>query len=137
MDASKEILLIDDDEVEFMKVSRAFSKLGIKNKLRHKLDGAIAKSFLEDSEELPGLILLDLNMPNMNGFEFLDFIKNDERLKVIPIVILTTSDNDRDKLESFKHSVAGYMVKPIRLEEYEKTIKTIREYWNQSKISHD
>ena len=75
-------------------------------------------------------------MPNMNGFEFLEFIKADDRLKIIPIVILTTSNNDQDKVKSYKHSVAGYMVKPIRLEEYEKVIETIKQYWSISKLAN-
>lgn len=137
MNPHKNILLVDDDSVEHMKVSRAFKKLEIPNPLITKNDGLEAKEYLEKSDELPGLILLDLNMPNMNGFEFLEFIKADERLKVIPIVVLTTSNNDQDKVESYKHSVAGYMVKPIRLEEYEKVIKTIKQYWSTSKLANN
>lgn len=137
MNPLKNILLIDDDPVEYMKVSRAFKKLEIPNQLLHKSDGLEAKKWLEECAELPGLILLDLNMPNMNGFEFLTFVKSDERLKIIPIVVLTTSNNEKDKVESYKQSVAGYMVKPIRLEEYEKVISTIKDYWTTSKIGHE
>jgi CheY-like chemotaxis protein len=137
MNPLKNILLIDDDPVEYMKVSRAFKKLEIPNQLLHKSDGLEAKKWLEECAELPGLILLDLNMPNMNGFEFLTFVKSDERLKIIPIVVLTTSNNEKDKVESYKQSVAGYMVKPIRLEEYEKVIATIKDYWTTSKIGHE
>ncbi len=136
MEPYKSILLVDDDHVEQLKVARAFSKLGITNPLVYKQDGLKAKEYLEQTEDLPGVILLDLNMPNMNGHEFLAFIKSDERLKVIPVVILTTSNNERDRLESFKYSVAGYMVKPIRLEEYEEVIDTIKHYWATSKIGH-
>lgn len=136
MNPLKNILLVDDDPVEYMKVSRAFKKLDISNPLIHKNDGAEAKEYLEDCGELPGVILLDLNMPNMNGFEFLTYIKSDDRLKIIPIVVLTTSNNDKDKVESYKQSVAGYMVKPIRLEDYERVISTIKEYWSTSKLGH-
>lgn len=135
MDSQKNILLVDDDEVEYMKVSRAFAKLKITNALLHKKDGLEAKDYLSNCDELPGLILLDLNMPNMNGFEFLEYIKSDEDLKMIPIVVLTTSNNDKDKVDSYKHSVAGYMVKPIRLEEYEKVIEIIKQYWSTSKLA--
>ncbi len=137
MNPIKNILLVDDDPVEYMKVSRAFKKLAIPNTLIHKSDGLEAKKYLEETVELPGVILLDLNMPNMNGFEFLTFIKADDRLKVIPIVVLTTSNNEKDKIESYKKSVAGYMVKPIRLEEYEKVIETIKNYWSTSKLGHE
>lgn len=137
MNPHKNILLVDDDTVEHMKVSRAFKKLDIPNPLISKHDGLEAKAYLEETDDLPGLILLDLNMPNMNGFEFLSFIKADDRLKVIPIVVLTTSNNDQDKVESYKHSVAGYMVKPIRLEEYEKVIETIKQYWSTSKLANN
>lgn len=136
MNAHKNILFIDNDAVEHMKVSRAFKKLDIVNPLISKNDGLEAKEYLETTKELPGLILLDLNMPNMNGFEFLKFIKADERLKIIPIVILTTSNNDKDKVESYKHSVAGYMVKPIRLDEYERVIEIIKQYWSTSKLAN-
>ena len=137
MNPHKSILLVDDDQVEHMKVSRAFKKLNIQNPLIYKNDGLMAKEYLEQTEELPSLILLDLNMPNMNGLEFLEFIKADKRLKIIPIVILTTSNNDKDKVESYKYSVAGYMVKPIRLEAYEKVIETIKQYWSTSKLANN
>ena len=137
MNPHKSILLVDDDQVEHMKVSRAFKKLNIQNPLIYKNDGLMAKEYLEQTEELPSLILLDLNMPNMNGLEFLEFIKADNRLKIIPIVILTTSNNDKDKVESYKYSVAGYMVKPIRLEAYEKVIETIKQYWSTSKLANN
>lgn len=137
MNPLKNILLVDDDPIEYMKVSRSFKKLKIPNTLIHKTDGLEAKKYLEETTELPGVILLDLNMPNMNGFEFLSFIKADERLKIIPIVVLTTSNNEKDKVESYKQSVAGYMVKPIRLEEYEKVIETIKDYWSTSKLGHE
>jgi len=136
MDALKDILLIDDDEIEFMKVSRAFAKLGIKNSLRHKVNGLDAKKYLEETIDLPGLILLDLNMPKMNGIEFLEFIKGNDRLKKIPVVVLTTSNNEQDRMDSFNHSVAGYMIKPIRLEEYERVLDIVKNYWSQSKIGH-
>jgi len=137
MNVNKNILLVDDDTVEHMKVSRAFKKLNITNPLIHKEDGLKAKEYLESVDELPGLILLDLNMPNMNGLEFLECVKADDRLKVIPIVVLTTSNNDKDRVASYKHSVAGYMVKPIRLEEYERVIETIKQYWSTSKIAEN
>ena len=106
MRSSKPIMLIEDDTVDAMTVERAFKELKVKNELVHKIDGEDAMEFLGDqNNEKPCIILLDLNMPRMNGIEFLKIVKSDDNLKSIPIVILTTSKSEQDKVESFRLSV--------------------------------
>ena len=113
---TKPILLIEDDDVDVLSLQRAFRELEISNELICRKNGEEAIEYLnpEDSD-LPGLILLDLNMPRMNGIEFLTHIKNKDRLKVIPVVVLTTSSNRTDIEKSYDLQVAGYMIKPIDL----------------------
>jgi CheY-like chemotaxis protein len=88
----------------------------------------------DEKNEKPCIILLDLNMPRMNGIEFLKIAKQDELLKMIPVVILTTSKEDRDKVESFKLSIAGYMIKPVDYQQFVEVIKTINIYWTLSEL---
>ena len=80
------------------------------------------------------IILLDLNMPRMNGIEFLKVIKEDEVLKIIPVIVLTTSKEEQDRLESYKLSVAGYMLKPVNYLQFVDTMRTIDLYWTLSKL---
>jgi DNA-binding response OmpR family regulator len=82
----------------------------------------------------PCLILLELNMPKMNGIEFLKIAKADDELKKIPVVVLTTSKNDEDKVETFELSVAGYMVKPTDYRKFMETIRAIDLYWTLSEL---
>ena len=77
----------------------------------------------------PDLILLDLNMPGMGGKEFLKQIKNDENLKEFPVVILTTSEAERDIIESYKLQASGYVHKPVALDEFKQVMERIEEYW--------
>lgn len=90
-----------------------------------------------DSEKAqrPGIILLDLNMPVMNGIEFLKVIKADQDLKRIPVIVLTTSKADEDRLESFNLNVAGYIIKPVEFEKFVEAVKLIDLYWTLSELS--
>ena len=91
--------------------------------------------FLKNSEnEKPGIILLDLNMPKMNGVEFLKIAKKDDNLKKIPVVVLTTSKEEQDKVDSFNLGVAGYMVKPVDYRKFVEVVKTIDLYWTLSEL---
>ena len=80
-------------------------------------------------ENLPCLIILDLNMPRMNGFEFLKEVKKDEKLCMIPVVVLTTSDNHRDIIDSYTLGCAGYIIKPIDYTIFVENIKALKNYW--------
>ncbi len=133
---SKPILLVEDDSVDVMTVERALKDLSITNPLIHTANGEEALEHLRsnDDGQLPCIILLDLNMPKMNGIEFLGAIKNDEKLKRIPVVVLTTSKDDQDVVESFEFSVAGYMIKEIDYKNFVEIIRTVNLYWTLSEL---
>ncbi|MDY7013110.1 MAG: response regulator [Cyanobacteriota bacterium] len=136
------ILLVDDDEVDVMTVKRAFRK----NKLEHQL--WVASNGLEALELLRGtqaaanpplpscnrLILLDLNMPKMGGIEFLQEMRADKTIKATPVVILTTSNEDKDKVSAYNFNVAGYLIKPVTFDKFVETIATLNQYWLASEI---
>ena len=132
---SKPILLVEDDKVDAMTVKRALEDLRVTNALVHLINGEEALEYLRsEGNEEPCVILLDLNMPRMNGIEFLEIIKADKTLKKIPIVVLTTSGNEKDIIESFKFNVAGYIVKPADYEKFVRAIRIITEYWTLSEL---
>lgn len=135
MKKEKLILLIEDDTVDVMTVRRAIRELKISNPLKVVGNGEEALAYLHDStQEIPGIILLDLNMPRMSGIEFLQVAKNDSSLKRIPVVVLTTSQEQQDKVESFKLSVAGYMTKPVDYTKFVEIIHAIHSYWTISEL---
>ncbi|NTW49516.1 MAG: response regulator, partial [Chlorobiales bacterium] len=82
--------------------------------------------------EKPAIILLDINMPKMNGIEFMRVVKADPQLKLIPIVVLTTSREDQDRIESFDLGAAGYMIKPVDYIQFVETVRAIDVYWTIS-----
>jgi len=127
------ILLVEDDKVDAMTVTRAMREIHVVNPLIVVGNGAEALDYLRDSENLrPALILLDLNMPKMNGLEFLKEVRADKNLHDLAILVLTTSQEDRDRVASFKPHVAGYMIKPVDYKQFLETMRTIREYWHLS-----
>ncbi|MFA5016204.1 MAG: response regulator [Methylobacter sp.] len=129
----KAILLVEDDQVDAMTVRRALKELHVANRLEHVENGEEALAYLRDSEkERPCLILLDINMPVMNGIEFLQAVKAAPGLKRIPVVALTTSDEQKDKVETFELGVAGYMRKPVDYQQFVEIIRTIDAYWTLS-----
>jgi CheY-like chemotaxis protein len=129
------ILLVEDDRVDVMTVERALKDVEVTNQLVCTGNGEEALEYLKtENNKKPCLILLDLNMPKMNGIEFLEIVKSDKVLRRIPVVVLTTSDNERDVIESFELGVAGYMVKPPDYKEFVQAIRTINLYWNLSKL---
>ncbi|OGC10415.1 two-component system response regulator [candidate division KSB1 bacterium RBG_16_48_16] len=135
MHNDKSILLVEDDRVDAMTVRRAFSDLKVTNKLVAVGNGEEALVFLQNgNNDKPCLILLDINMPKMNGIEFLKIAKNDHGIKSIPVVILTTSQEERDRMEGFSNGVAGYMIKPVDYLQFVETMRTIQMYWTLSEI---
>jgi len=135
MQSSKPILLVEDDDVDVMTVQRAFKDLKITNQLVNTANGEEALEYLKDeSNKKPCVILLDLNMPKMNGIEFLKIVKADEALKKIPVVVLTTSSQQQDIVESFKLSAAGYIVKSVDYAKFAKAISAINLYWTLSEL---
>ena len=135
MRSSKPILLVEDDNIDAMTVKRALKDLRVPNPLVHQVNGEEALKYLRNnSDRLPCVILLDLNMPKMNGVEFLKAVKTDVNLRQIPVVVLTTSKEDRDKVETFQFSVAGYIVKPTDYTKFVDAIKTVDLYWTLSEL---
>jgi len=128
-------LLVEDDDVDVMTVKRAFNDLKVTNQLVSTGNGEEALEYLRgQSNTKPGVILLDLNMPKMNGIEFLKTVKTDEALKKIPVVVLTTSGAEQDVAESFNLGVAGYMVKSVDYVKFVDIIRTIDMYWSLSEL---
>lgn len=129
------ILLVEDDEVDVMNVRRAFKKGHINNSLYTASNGIEALAMLRNNEHsamLPcerRLVLLDLNMPKMNGIEFLTELRADPSLKQIPVVILTTSNEDRDRVSAYDLNVAGYLLKPVLFATFVETMTTLNQYW--------
>jgi CheY-like chemotaxis protein len=132
----KPILLVDDDRVDVMTTKRALKDIHVTNPVYTAGNGEEALELLRDEKtDKPGIILLDLNMPRMNGVEFLRVIKNDASLKRIPVVVLTTSKEEEDKVESFSLGVAGYMIKPVDYIKFVEIIRTINLYWTLSELT--
>jgi CheY-like chemotaxis protein len=132
---SKPILLVEDDRVDAMTIKRALKELNITNLLVHTLNGEEAVNHLRnESNESPCIILLDLNMPKMNGIEFLKIIKANDEFKKIPVVVVTTSHEAQDIVESFKLSAAGYISKSTDYKKFVDAIKTVNLYWTLSEL---
>lgn len=131
---SLNILLIEDDAIEVMKFNRVLSTLNFKHKIIEANNGEEALAILEKKEIIPDIIILDLNMPRINGIEFLRILKADSYLKYIPAIILTTSNNHRDVLECYKIGIAGYVLKPLKYEDYLDRIKKTLEYWSTNEL---
>jgi CheY-like chemotaxis protein len=130
-DHSLNILLVDDDEVDVMTVKRAFAKANIVNKVFVATDGIEALQLLR-ADGVPSsrrLVLLDLNMPRMNGIEFLREIRSDPALQVLTVVVLTTSNEDRDRVEAYQLNVAGYLLKPVTFHSFADVMATLNKYW--------
>ena len=128
------ILLIEDDMIEVMKFNRTISKLGHPHKIIEAKNGEEALDFLYKKDRLPDIILLDLNMPKINGIEFLTALKQDNELRYIPTIILTTSNNRRDVLECYKIGIAGYIIKPLKFDDYVELIKRALDYWSCNEL---
>lgn len=131
-----EILLIEDDEVDVMTVQRLFKKNHVVNPLYVAENGLEALAMLREpnfqsvaafTEHL--LILLDLNMPKMNGLEFLTELRSDSNLKKIPVIVFLTSNEERHRIETYHLNIAGYISKPISFSELTQLMKTLNKHW--------
>ncbi len=134
MSRNLNILLIEDDMIEVMKLNRVKSSLQLNHNIIEASNGEDALTALEQKDNLPDIILLDLNMPKINGLEFLHILKNDDKLKYIPTIILTTSNNQRDLLECYKLGIAGYVLKPLKYEDYVSKIEKLFAYWSVNEL---
>ena len=128
-----EILLIEDNPGDARLTMEAMRESRIFNRLSVATDGASAIEFLESREKhgepLPDLILLDLNLPKLNGREVLERIKTHEEWKVIPVVVLTTSSSEKDIVESYALHVNCYITKPLGFESFMEVVKHIEDFW--------
>lgn len=130
------ILLVEDDEVDVMNVKRAFKKYKITNPLYIAGNGLEALDMLRSHHGKPPkvpvsrrLILLDINMPKMNGLEFLHELRKDAELKRTPVIVMTTSDEDRDRIEAYNLNVAGYILKPVTFANFAEVMVALNKYW--------
>jgi response regulator RpfG family c-di-GMP phosphodiesterase len=128
------ILLIEDDTIEVMKFNRVLSTININQKVVEANNGEEALTILKVKEFIPDIIVLDLNMPKMNGIEFISILKADEYLKYIPAIILTTSNNRKDVMECYRIGIAGYVLKPLKYKDYESLITRLVEYWRCNEL---
>lgn len=129
-----DILLIEDDTIEVMKLQRTLSKLQLKHNIVKANNGEEALDILRSGEKSPDIILLDLNMPRMSGIEFLEILKADDVLKYLPTIILTTSENRADLLKCYQIGIAGYVIKPLKYEDYESKLNKVLEYWDINQL---
>jgi CheY-like chemotaxis protein len=130
------ILLVDDDDLDIMNVRRAFKKANITHPIFVAENGLAALALLR-SGAMPAarrLILLDINMPKMNGIEFLRELRKDPELSKSCVVVLTTSNEDRDRIEAYQLNVAGYLLKPVTSHSFVEAMITLNQYWTQMEM---
>jgi CheY-like chemotaxis protein len=130
------ILLVEDDELDVMNVKRAFKKNNVVNPLYTAGNGLEALEMLR-GDAMPNdrrLILLDLNMPKMGGIEFLKELRNDPDLRATTVVVLTTSDEERDKVKAYDLNVAGYILKPVTLAAFIEIMAALNKYWSVNEL---
>lgn len=135
------VLLVEDDEVDVMNVKRAFKKNQIASPLYVAANGVEALEMLRgESSQLPTVplyrcvIVLDLNMPKMGGLEFLQELRQDSKLKFLPVVVLTTSDQQEDRRQAYAYNVAGYLVKPVTFTAFSNLIAVLNQYWTLNEM---
>ncbi|MCK5741974.1 MAG: response regulator [Chlorobi bacterium] len=135
MKSRRPIMIVEDDKIDVMTIKRALKEIKVSNKIIHRENGEDALAYLTDSNnEMPCIVLLDLNMPRMNGIEFLEKRKDIDSLKIIPVVVLTTSKEEKDRLSSFQYGIAGYMIKPVDYIQFIDVMRTIDLYWTLSEL---
>lgn len=126
------ILLIEDDEIERMKFIRVCSNKGFHTVIEAN-NGERALEILQ-KKDLPDFIILDLNMPKMNGIEFLKMLKSKKTFKFIPIVVMSTSNNYNDIKKCYEVGISGYMIKPLHYKDYKEKITALLNYWENNEL---
>lgn len=131
MNSLVSVLLVEDDEVDIMNVQRAFKKNNITNMLHIARNGIEALDIYKNKEVLPipKVILLDINMPKMGGIEFLQEVRKDPILKSLSVFVMTTSNEESDKVAAYNLNVAGYILKPLSFESFVSAVATLNHYW--------
>ncbi len=134
------ILLVEDDRVDVMNVQRSFKKANITNPLFIANNGLEALEILRNESaliQMPSfrrLVLLDLNMPKMGGIDFLRALRADSKLKATTVIVLTTSNQERDRIEAFNFNVAGYILKPVTFASFAEVMAALNRYWTLCEI---
>ncbi|MGD1953102.1 MAG: response regulator [Leptolyngbyaceae cyanobacterium] len=132
-DKSINILLVEDDAVDVMTVQRAFKKSNVSNPLHIAGNGLEALDLLRSPEgpfaNSRCVILLDLNMPKMNGIEFLRELRQDPNFHQTPVIVLTTSDQEKDRVEAYNLHIAGYILKPVTFAKFVEVVTVLNHYW--------
>jgi CheY-like chemotaxis protein len=130
-DRALHILLVEDDDVDVMNVRRAFEKNRILNPLYVASSAGDALAMLKDGRvpKTRRMILLDLNLPGMSGLEFLRELRADPQLKPTPVVVLTTSNDERDRIDAYGLNVAGYLLKPVTFPRFVELTAALDKYW--------
>jgi CheY-like chemotaxis protein len=129
------LLLVEDDDVDVMNVKRALQKNGLSVPIECAANGLEAIELLNQKFQTDGsieklVILLDLNMPKMNGLEFLQVLRNDHRFRFLPVIVLSTSAQPQDLEAAYDLNVAGYIVKPLEFHDFVETMKAVSSYWS-------
>ncbi|MDO8608825.1 MAG: response regulator [Phaeospirillum sp.] len=122
-------MIVDDSDADVLLVKAAISGGGFSCRIHRAKDGIEAMNYLRNHVTLPDLILLDINMPRMNGIEMLKVMKADHRLVRIPVVVMSTSEAERDIIASYSSGAAGFLAKPLDLEHLFKAVQDIENYW--------
>ncbi len=131
----KPILLVEDDDVDAMAVKKLLDDLKLRNQLIHKSAAEDALLYLKDSQaQKPCLLLLDLTLPKMNGIEFLRIARAENLLSKIPVVVLSASEDEQKVIESFELSIAGYLVKKTKYDDFLKVLQAVNAYWTFSEL---
>ena len=135
MSSKLNVLVVEDDEIELLKFKMVTDGLGLDHHYEYVTDGERAIDYLRyKSTVLPQLILLDLNMPRFDGLEFLSMMRSDADLRYIPTVIMTSSENVKDIKKCYELGIAGYLTKPLDLEQYQIKLKALFGYWELNKF---
>ena len=129
------VLLVEDDQVDQMNVRRAFEKSELDVELEVAADGEEGLQYLREQSSVAGtLVLLDLNMPRMDGIRMLEEIRSDDDLHRLPVVVLTTSDAERDRVEAYDLNVAGYILKPVTASSFKDIVERLADYWEINRL---
>jgi CheY-like chemotaxis protein len=129
------VLHVDDDAVDAMNLQRVFKKLNVKHEVKHVNNGKEALTLMRDEPRyLPNVILLDLNMPILGGFEFLEALRMDADLQHVSVFVLSSSDHSADIENAYGLHVAGYFLKPLSPAKYNLVIKRLVEIWAVSEF---
>lgn len=125
------ILLIDDNDGDIVLTKEALKEARIRNRISVAMDGQEALEFLNTCApaDLPDMILLDINLPKVDGLEVLSSIKQDDRLKMIPVIMLTTSSAQKDILTSYTNYANCFITKPVDLNRFMEVVRTIEDFW--------